>query len=226
MDRITVVPLGDAQIQIHSDECMGAVLWPAANVLAAWLMEFASCPSLLELGCGAGLCGLAFAKTTGGLAVLTDLDDSLDLAQRNVELNGLPSCRVRPLDIGLFLQDEGPAIVKEFGHFPLVVGSDLCHDAGMACKILSAFDLMLGSDGRCVLALSANFESYVATVQALADAKGFKQELLLKTSCCTTLVVLVRGVPSWSLPPYLEDGRAAPLQPAHEKMDRADLLFA
>ncbi|CAE8678298.1 unnamed protein product, partial [Polarella glacialis] len=125
-----------------------------------------------ELGCGAGLCGLAFAKATGA----DGEDDVLELAKRNVELNGLHGVNVRCLDLGFMQEEEGKALIEEFGKFPLVVGSDMIFEPGQTARVLAAADQLLDSEGgRCVLALSSAFQNFAVTPEAQGEVDPDKQ---------------------------------------------------
>ncbi|CAE8672382.1 unnamed protein product [Polarella glacialis] len=109
MEDIDTVVCGPVQLPIHSKPVYGLVLWPAARVLAVWLAKFDSCGGpLLELGCGAGLCGLAFAKATGAAAVLTDgEDDVLELAKAKCGAEGPARCERAVLGSGLYARGRG-----------------------------------------------------------------------------------------------------------------------
>ncbi|CAE8604109.1 unnamed protein product [Polarella glacialis] len=232
MEGVDTVLCGPVQLQVYSKPVYGVVLWPAARVLAGWLAKFDSCGGpLLELGCGAGLCGMAFAKATGSAAVLTDgEDDVLELAKRNVELNGLRGVDVRCLDLGFMQEEEGKALIEEFGQFPLVVGSDMIFEPGGTARVLAAADQLLDSEGgRCVMALCSALQNFVVTLEAQGEAKGFEVEALIRTQSGVSLVVLLRGKPAWKLPAF-EELEEAPShqadQPDTQTCDRADLLFA
>jgi predicted nicotinamide N-methyase len=67
-----------------------AELWPSALALAQHILETNAIPvraSVLEIGCGLGLPGIA-AGLTGASVIFTDyLQDALDFAQANWKLN-------------------------------------------------------------------------------------------------------------------------------------------
>jgi len=205
---------------------MGESLWPAAGPLASWLAGLAGsdgCRSLLELGCGAGLCALAFAKATGAPIVLTDYDDRvLELAKMNAELNGVSAYHVRSLELGCL--PETLALVDEFGTFPLVVASDIIYEQGQVARVLSSVVRLLDADARCIVALSDAFQNYIAPLMAQAEAKDFSAEVIVHSGI--SLVILTRGNPAWSLPPCKDFDPADSSGGTDETMHRAELLFA
>merc|ERR1712107_42477 len=128
--------------------------------------------------------------------------------------------------MGIGLQQDGEALIDEFGKFPLVVGSDIIFDGGQISRVWAATDMLLESYGRCIFALSSPFQGFVATVCAQGDAKGFTLERTVTMASKTTLLSFTRGTPAWNLP------EADPSEPeshtavAEDNQHRAELLFA
>lgn len=126
---------GDARLCLRVYERsnqVGLRLWPAAELAAAWIAadpERWRGTTVVELGAGLGLCGLAAAAFGSPRVVhLTDADDVVlrNLAY-NVELNGL-RCIVETLDWTAFSGDspllEAPAIS--------VIAADCVYDDAVA----------------------------------------------------------------------------------------------
>ncbi|KAK3112683.1 Protein-lysine N-methyltransferase efm6 [Teratosphaeriaceae sp. CCFEE 6253] len=74
----------------------GGQAWPAGRVLAKYLLrsrrsELRQAASIVELGAGGGLVGLAVAVgcRPGAVVHITDQEPMLDLMQRNISLNGV-----------------------------------------------------------------------------------------------------------------------------------------
>eukprot|EP00928_Gymnodinium_smaydae_P062241 TRINITY_DN4614_c0_g1_i2.p1 TRINITY_DN4614_c0_g1~~TRINITY_DN4614_c0_g1_i2.p1 ORF type:complete len:195 (-),score=25.29 TRINITY_DN4614_c0_g1_i2:318-860(-) len=133
MACVETVRCGQVEVRVHRELVMGVSLWPAARPLAEWLTTFGPRGQLLELGCGAGLCALAYAaaglslpdsevaEPSGSTAVLTDGEDAvLELARRNVELNELRDAYVRALDYGPASDADCAALVGASSRCPTV----------------------------------------------------------------------------------------------------------
>lgn len=230
MGEVQTVWFADVEIQVYCEQVMGMVLWPAARVLAEWLTKFDECSDIVEVGCGAGLCALAFATGFGKNRILvTDCRESvLALASRNVQLNDLENLDVRPLEmVSIFdAESDGFSLVQEFGKFPLMVGSDVIADACQIARVLATADLLLDSDGRCIIALPSYLNNFVASLRAQGEAKGFLVEQETITLCVTSLLVFVRGCPGWRVPPVGHTERECPTAIQKETQHRADLFFS
>eukprot|EP00928_Gymnodinium_smaydae_P062240 TRINITY_DN4614_c0_g1_i1.p1 TRINITY_DN4614_c0_g1~~TRINITY_DN4614_c0_g1_i1.p1 ORF type:complete len:270 (-),score=34.23 TRINITY_DN4614_c0_g1_i1:202-969(-) len=255
MACVETVRCGQVEVRVHRELVMGVSLWPAARPLAEWLTTFGPRGQLLELGCGAGLCALAYAaaglslpdsevaEPSGSTAVLTDGEDAvLELARRNVELNELRDAYVRALDYGPASDADCAALVGEFGRFPLVVGSDIIIEPCQIPRVVAVVDKLLAENGRCVIAMSDGFRSFAATIGARAAERGLDTETVHEApgGCC--LVALRRGELPWALPAFpltpctsgLTSGTAAQRNvfgdgggaPGPGAEDRAELLFA
>lgn len=104
----------------------GLSTWPAARVLAEYCVKnrgLFTGKTVLELGCGTGLVGLAVLKTAQPVAyVFSDCHASvLNLAQDNARLNGLGSYRV----INLPWEEASPEILEEID---VILGADVVYD--------------------------------------------------------------------------------------------------
>ncbi|KAF4553323.1 Lysine methyltransferase-like protein 2 [Elsinoe fawcettii] len=77
---------------LHEDlkEGCGGQLWPAGMVLSRYLLRQKNISgSVLELGAGGGLVGLAVALAHGGKIQITDQRPMFELMRRNIQLNKL-----------------------------------------------------------------------------------------------------------------------------------------
>lgn len=75
----------------HDHTCTGHILWPAARILAARMLEIlgtetAARTSVIELGAGLGAVGIA-AAAAGARVALTDVAGVLPLTRRNCDAN-------------------------------------------------------------------------------------------------------------------------------------------
>ena len=82
----------DAPISVTGDvepAYTASRVWPASAELALHVADVVRGRSVVELGAGAGLAGLASAVLGAARVVLTDLPENLPLLQRNAARNGL-----------------------------------------------------------------------------------------------------------------------------------------
>ena len=103
--------------------------------------------TVIELGAGAGLAGLAAAKLTpASHFVFTDRDYvSLELVESNVELNGVERARTRILEWGD--ANDAIAMLDESkipdGDSVMILGSDLIYSVKAAEALLTSISAML-----------------------------------------------------------------------------------
>jgi predicted nicotinamide N-methyase len=106
---ISVVEVADwewweKQSNDDSSNPHGAKLWPAAVACARFITarpQLLEGKSVLELGCGNGLCSLAAARAGASSVLATDLStDALGLTREACELNALPALQTMPFDVG------------------------------------------------------------------------------------------------------------------------------
>jgi predicted nicotinamide N-methyase len=122
-----------------------AVLWESAPVLARWLLDrqdWTSTP-VLELGCGAGLTGLALAAA-GARVTQTDLfPEAVSLARRNASRNGISGIRHLAADWCRW---------PLRGQWPVVVASDVLYERRAHAPLLEVLRLTLAPTGTAFLA--------------------------------------------------------------------------
>jgi predicted nicotinamide N-methyase len=124
-----------------------AQLWPAARMLAKVVVreDWASYPrpvSVLEVGCGLGLAGLACLAR--GLSVtFSDVDETaLAFAAANARLNGFTEFRTLPIDFRA-----PPADAK----YPVVIGSDLMYEERLVDPLVGLLRAVLAPGGVCLI---------------------------------------------------------------------------
>lgn len=123
---------------------IGHQVWPAATKLCAYLAEhpLPSGATVLELGAGVGLVGLALAAdATAPKVVLTDLEEVLPTLRASVELNA-PDVQARaavaPLAWGS--ADVDSAAVRAAS---VVVAADVVYDAALYEPLASTLEALL-----------------------------------------------------------------------------------
>lgn len=151
----------------------GSWLWDSALHLAEWIAAAdLSGATVLELGAGLGLPGLAAAVLGSSRVVLTDAPPLLEGLRRNVEANGVgEKVEVRELRWG---SDEAEVFGSEVGEVDVVLMSDLFYDPeemGGLGRVLRA----VWGDRTKGWAASEVREGMMECLEAL-KAEGFKVE--------------------------------------------------
>jgi len=140
-----------------------ARLWPCAHILAESIARrpWPQGVSALELGCGAGLPGLA-ALAQGLDVTFSDCEPlAVALALENAQRNGFTAAH------GYWLDWHQPQPVR----FPIIFGSDVIYDAALHPILLELLRQMLTGEGSCWLADPGRFHA-ASFVQRAADT-GF-----------------------------------------------------
>lgn len=137
----------------------GAAVWNAGTALAGFLAsngDLLAGKSVIELGCGTGLCGIVAARQGASRVLLTDGNrDLLPRVERNVAAN-LPAAVAR--NVGVRTLQWGELVDGELlGTFDIVLGSDVLYNSAAwrpfaAC----AKDLLRPRSGTIVLAESGH----------------------------------------------------------------------
>lgn len=126
-----------------------ADLWTSSLELARWCLSDPSVPgvSVLEIGCGVGLAGIAAAQA-GARVLLTDVDPEALMFARYNALTNLPEPVMRSsLSVGL-LDWEAPGAVEPVD---LLLGGDVIYERSIFNRLLDLFDIALRPQGVAVL---------------------------------------------------------------------------
>ena len=126
-----------------------ADLWTSSVELARWcLTDPAVCgASVLEIGCGVGLAGIAAAKA-GATVRMTDVDpEALQFARYNA-LNNLPESVVRASLTTAVLDWDAPGAIDPVD---FVLGGDIIYERGTFDHLLDLLSLALRPLGVAVL---------------------------------------------------------------------------
>lgn len=127
-------------------------LWPAAQMLAAVIarepwesfsLHSGETPlTVLELGCGLGLAGIA-ALARGLHVTFSDVDETaLTFAASNAQLNGFTNFSTRQIDF------RSP---PEGAKFPVVIGSDLIYQDRLVRPLVGLLRSVLAPGGVCLI---------------------------------------------------------------------------
>jgi predicted nicotinamide N-methyase len=121
-----------------------ADLWPAARMLAKYLMQQSWQAGLhaLEVGCGLGLPGVA-ALAVGMRVTFSDYDaTALQFAADNARANGLTNFDLLQMDWRF------PPVGVQF---PLILASDLIYEMRNVAPLVALIKQLLAPDGVCLL---------------------------------------------------------------------------
>lgn len=124
-----------------------AQLWPSARMLAKVVMRekwetYPQPVSVLEVGCGLGLAGIA-CLARGLRVTFSDVDETaLAFAAANARLNGFAEFRTVPIDFRC-----PPDDVK----YPVVIGSDLMYEERLVDPLVGLLRAVLAADGVCLI---------------------------------------------------------------------------
>lgn len=120
-------------------------LWESAWVLANHLSALPVDPkkTILEIGCGLGLVGIAAAMFGHRVTMSEYNADALNFARANAAINGLPELAIEHLDW------KNPQLT---GRFDTIVGSDTVYDKESIGILEALFDRYLLPGGTVILA--------------------------------------------------------------------------
>lgn len=122
-----------------------AKIWEASGLLATYLSSLPADPlkSMLEIGCGLGLVGIAAARA-GHRVTMSEINaDALNFARANALANGCPDVAVERLDWN------APQLE---GRFDTIVGSETVYRSEDIDGLESLFDRYLNPGGTIILA--------------------------------------------------------------------------
>jgi predicted nicotinamide N-methyase len=126
-----------------------ADLWTSSLELARWCLTDPSVEgaSVLEIGCGVGLAGIAAAKARARV-LMTDVDPNALLFARYNALKNLPDSVVRSsLSVGV-LDWDAPGVIEPVD---LLLGGDVIYERSIFNRLLDLFDIALRPQGVAVL---------------------------------------------------------------------------
>ncbi len=122
-----------------------ADIWPSSMMLAERLLEEKGRGrSLIELGCGSGLCACA-AAVAGFDVLATDYyDDALRFTELNTRVNAGHAVRARHVDWS--------AIPEDIGVFDVVLAADVMYEPRYPSMVATAIDRLMAPNGHALLA--------------------------------------------------------------------------
>jgi predicted nicotinamide N-methyase len=148
-----------------------ADLWPAARMLAKYLLRQSWPAGLeaLEIGCGLGLPGIA-ALAAGLRVTFSDYDaTALRFAAENARANGFTDFTTLPMDWRHPPEDR---------RWPLLLGSDLIYEMRNVPPLVALIKRLLAPDGVCLLTDQDRVPSHVLRDTLTAEGMPFTTQLL------------------------------------------------
>jgi predicted nicotinamide N-methyase len=148
-----------------------ADLWPAARMLAKWIVRQTWPTDLhaLEVGCGLGLPGVA-ALATGLRVTFSDYDSTaLQFAARNARLNGFTNFDTLQMD-----WRQPPAGLLA----PVVLASDLIYELANVAPLVALIKKVLAPRGVCLLTDQDRVPSHVLRETLAAEGLPFSTRML------------------------------------------------
>uniref|UniRef100_A0A3P8QH70 FAM86 N-terminal domain-containing protein n=2 Tax=Astatotilapia calliptera TaxID=8154 RepID=A0A3P8QH70_ASTCA len=178
-----LLPAGGAvslmeNIALISEGTTGLVTWEAALYLAEWALENQQVftgRTVLELGSGAGLTGIAVCRSCSPKRfIFSDCHSTvLQKLRDNVRLNGLseqttPAVSVEKLDWTAISEEE----LREIGA-DVIIAADVVYDPDIAGSLAKLLSIVL----RCSSAEGLPQVFICSTIRNLETYGGFKQQL-------------------------------------------------
>lgn len=122
-----------------------ADIWPSSMMLAERLLEEkGGGRSLIELGCGSGLCACAAALSGFDVLATDYYDDALLFTELNTRVNAGRAVRTRHVDWS--------AIPEDVGKFDVVLAADVMYEPRYPAMVASAIDRLIAPGGHALVA--------------------------------------------------------------------------
>ena len=137
--------IGDVVVKIEQEGQVGigGMVWDASLILAKFLYcnrdsVFARVRTVLEVGSGTGICGLACALMSEKLRVtLSDLDSHLPLIRTNIDINATTNVNCEEIDWFNSTDEK---------KYDMVIGSDCVYDVELFEPLLDTLDKVTTKD--------------------------------------------------------------------------------
>jgi predicted nicotinamide N-methyase len=122
-----------------------ADIWPSSMMLAERLLEErGDGKTLVELGCGSGLCACAAAISGFGVLATDYYDDALAFTELNARVNAEREVRTRHLDWS--------ALPADAGTFDVVIAADVMYEPRYPAMVAGALHRLMAAGGHALIA--------------------------------------------------------------------------
>ncbi len=159
---------------------VGGRIWKSSVVLSALLksqnlknyINFDN-KKVLEIGAGAGICGIVCATLNINKITITDRDPGcLMLMEKNIEEN-IEKLKKEKIEIQSFDWGSAEQLVKFKGTFDVLIGSDLIYSGFMIDPLCNALDFLCEENTLILISLAdrggedSDFAKFFETIKAL-----------------------------------------------------------
>ncbi len=122
-----------------------ADVWPSSMMLAERLLEEKGAGrSLIELGCGSGLCACAAALSGFDVLATDYYDDALRFTELNMRVNAGSAAKTMHVDWS--------AIPADIGTFDVVLAADVMYEPRYPAMVASAIERLMAPGGQAIVA--------------------------------------------------------------------------
>ena len=122
-----------------------ADVWPSSMMLAERLLEEKGAGrSLIELGCGSGLCACAAALCGFDVLATDYYDDALRFTELNTRVNAGSAAKTMHMDWS--------AIPADVGTFDVVLAADVMYEPRYPAMVASAIERLMAPGGQAIVA--------------------------------------------------------------------------
>ncbi|KAF1810249.1 hypothetical protein P152DRAFT_484052 [Eremomyces bilateralis CBS 781.70] len=160
----------EAPLQLYEDLSggCGGQMWPAGMVLAEYILDHKQLVegcSILELGAGGGLTGLAVATgcPTSGPLYITDQAVMLPIMQKNIELNGLSL--VTAVEYNWGAPAPAPSLLPP--HLDVVLAADCVYFEPAFPLLQATLQDLIGAKTRCYFCFKKRRRADIACIKRI-----------------------------------------------------------
>ncbi|MBA3579012.1 MAG: methyltransferase domain-containing protein [Gemmatimonadaceae bacterium] len=122
-----------------------ADIWPSSMMLAERLLEEKGAGrTLIELGCGSGLCACAAALSGFDVLATDYYDDALRFTELNTRVNAGSAAKTMHVDWS--------AIPADVGTFDVVLAADVMYEPRYPAMVASAIERLMAAGGQAIVA--------------------------------------------------------------------------
>ncbi len=122
-----------------------ADIWPSSMMLAERLLEEKGAGrSLIELGCGSGLCACAAALSGFDVLATDYYDDALRFTELNTRVNAGSAAKTMHVDWS--------ALPADIGTFDVVLAADVMYEPRYPAMVASAIERLMAPGGQAIVA--------------------------------------------------------------------------
>lgn len=189
IQSITGILINESDEFEEIEKCgVGGKIWKSSFVLSSLLIsqklsKFINFDNkkILEIGAGAGICGLVCSKKNIKNIIITDRDSGcLQLIEKNIEFNA-EKINKNLIEIKNFDWTNENEIKDFKGKYDIIIGSDLLYSSFMIEPFVKALDLMADEKTEILISLpkrGGEDSEYSNFINIINDTKLFNIEII------------------------------------------------